>query len=85
MEMSKKEKLIKRLKSNPKDFSINEADTLMKMLGYSKSDKGRTSGSRIMYTKGNSVIIMHRPHPGNILKSYQVRQIREHLEKEELI
>ena len=34
--MSKKEKLIKRLKSQPKEFTVDELDTLMGHLGFWK-------------------------------------------------
>ena len=30
-------------------------------------------------------IMLHRPHPGNELRSYQIRQLIEELEQEELI
>ena len=47
--MGQKEKLILRLKGRPKDFTFDEAETLLKYLGYQRSDKGRTSGSRVMF------------------------------------
>ena len=43
--MGQKDKLIKRLKSHPKDFTFDEAETLLKYLSYSRSDNGKTSGS----------------------------------------
>lgn len=49
--MGQKEKLIKLLKSKPKDFTFEEAETLLSYLGYTRSNKGKTSGSRInIYT-----------------------------------
>ena len=47
--MSKKQKLINRLKTKPKDMTFNELETLMSSLGYSRSNKGKTSGSRIKF------------------------------------
>ena len=38
--MGQKEKLIKRLKSKPKDFTFEEAETLLGYLSYQRSDKG---------------------------------------------
>lgn len=32
--MGQKDKLIKKLKSNPKDFTFNEAESLLDYLGY---------------------------------------------------
>lgn len=84
--MSKKEKLFDRLKSNPKDFTIDEVINLMNILGYRLSSKGKTSGSRICFIKeGHGTILMHRPHPSNVLKSYQVKQLLEELKKEGLL
>lgn len=83
--MGKKEKLIARLKSNPKDFTFDEMQTLLTALGFEKSNKGKTSGSRVKFIKENIPIILHKPHPRNYLLEYQVKQIIEVLEKENLI
>lgn len=85
--MGKKEKLIAHLKSNPSDFTFDDAETLLGMLGYVRSDKGRTSGSRVMFTNAanQTRIMLHRPHPRKELLSYQVRQLVEELEQEGLI
>ena len=47
--MGQKEKLIKHLKSNPKDFTFNDAETLLNYFGYFRSNKGKTSGSSKLY------------------------------------
>ncbi len=85
--MSKKEKLIKRLKSLPKDFTFEEADQLLGYLSYRRSNKGKTSGSRVEYYNDsiNSEIELHKPHPRKELLEYQVKQLKVHLEKEGLI
>lgn len=83
--MGKKEKLIARLKSNPKDFTFDEMKSLLEALGFSMSNKGRTSGSRVKFIKGDIPIILHKPHPRKELLEYQVNQIIEVLEKENLI
>ena len=84
--MGKKEKLIQRLKSRPKDFTFDEAETLLSFLSYSRSNKGRTSGSRVMFTSENhAAILLHKPHPGNELKTYQVAQLLDILRQENLI
>ena len=84
--MGKKEKLIQRLKSKPKDFTFDEAETLLGYLSYSKSNKGKTSGSRVAFTAENHApIFLHKPHPNNELKSYQVKQLIEILQQEGLI
>lgn len=85
--MGKKEKLIKRLKSHPKDFTFEEAETLLGLLSYTRSDKGKTSGSRVMFVSADhsTKIILHKPHPRKELLSYQVKQLIEELEQEGMI
>jgi hypothetical protein len=84
--VGKKEKLIQRLKSMPKDFTFDEAASLLNYLGYIRSDKGRTSGSRVMFTNENhSTILLHKPHPRKELLEYQIKQLIEVLEQEGLI
>ena len=84
--MGKKEKLIQRLKSRPKDFTFDEAEILLGYLSYSRSNKGKTSGSRVMFTsERHAAILLHKPHPGNKLKGYQVSQLLDILEQENLI
>lgn len=73
--MSKKEKLIARLLTYPKDFTYDEMRTLLCCLGFEERSKGKTSGSRVEYVKGQHTILLHKPHPNNQLKPYQIRQI----------
>lgn len=73
--MSKKEKLVARLLSCPKDFSYSEAKTLLQFFGFMENNKGRTSGSRVEFVKDNYSILLHKPHPTGELKSYQVKQL----------
>lgn len=84
--MGQKEKLIARLRSHPHDFTFAEAERLLGCLGFRRSNKGATSGSRVRFCSGSyGVPDMHRPHPGNVLKPYQVRQLIETLERKGLI
>ena len=72
--MSKKEKRINRLKTKPKDFTYNEAKTLLESVGFVESNKGKTSGSRVVFIENKSGLKfeLHKPHPGNILKPYVI-------------
>ena len=83
--MGKKEKLIKRLLSSPKDFTFEEAMSLLIALEYTKINKGKTSGSRVSFCKvvGNRriVINLHRPHPRKELLSYQIKDIVQKLQE----
>jgi len=67
--MSKEKKLITRLLSLPKDFTFDELETLLRRLGFERSNKGSTSGSRVAFIKKSTqeIIRIHKPHPGNEL------------------
>ena len=47
--MSKKEKLLKRIKQKPKDFTYTELETLLVNLNFKEVSKGKTSGSRVEF------------------------------------
>ncbi len=85
--MGKKDKLIAKLKAKPKDFTFDEAESLLEYLSYHKNNKGKTSGSRIMFSSDehNSKILLHKPHQRKELLDYQVKQLIEQLEQEGLI
>ena len=84
--MGQKEKLVQRLRSKPKDFTFHEAETLLGYLDYERLDKGKTSGSRVMFVnETHGSILLHKPHPQNQLKAYQVIQLITILEQEGLI
>ncbi len=79
--MSKDEKMIIRLLACPKDYTYTEAVILAKRFGYLEQNKGSTSGSRVMLyrKKDGRKILLHKPHPENIMKQYAVRQFLERL------
>ena len=84
--MGQKEKLIQRLRAKPKDFTFEDAETLLKYLDYKRSNKGKTSGSRVMFINNeHGSILLHKPHPQKELKTYQVKQLLEILEQEGLL
>ena len=84
--MGQKEKLTNRLKSNPKDFTFDEAETLLGYFSYSRSNKGKTSGSRVIFVSPqHAPVTLHKPHPRKELLSYQVKQLVNILEQEGLI
>ncbi|WP_372773481.1 type II toxin-antitoxin system HicA family toxin [Mangrovibacterium sp.] len=76
--MSKIEKLISRFKSKPKDFTYNELLTLLSHFGYKQA---QGAGSRVVFAKEENghKMKLHKPHPGNILKRYQLDQIEQEL------
>lgn len=84
--MGTKEKLIKRFESLPKDFTFDELASVLTSLGYERYNKGKTSGSRVCYkSKDRSPIMLHKPHPGNIMKRYAMVQVLDELKKQGLI
>ena len=83
--MSKKDKLVSRLKSKPIDFTFDEAKSLLGMFGYTLSNLGTTSGSRVCFIKDNKVFRMHKPHPRKDLLSYQVKELLDELQQEGLL
>ena len=79
--MGQKEKLIERLKSKPRDFTFDDAETLLGFFSYHRSNKGKTSGSRVMFiSKDYAPILLHKE-----LQDYQVKQLIEILKQEGLI
>ncbi len=85
--MGQKDKLIKKLRSKTKGFTFDEAEQLLGYFSYHRNDKGRTSGSRVMFESDEykQKIILHKPHPRKELLQYQVKQLIQRLEKEGLI
>ncbi|MEN8180149.1 MAG: type II toxin-antitoxin system HicA family toxin [Pseudomonadota bacterium] len=76
--MGKREKLMTKLMAVPADFTWQELAALLKMLGYQEV---QGSGSRVKFDNGNAdqMINLHKPHPGNIVKRYALRQLIEKL------
>lgn len=75
--MSRKEKLIARFLSMPKDFQYAEMKQLLGYFGFQEIRKGKTSGSRVKFVNAEGVpLMMHKPHPTGLLKRYQLKQIK---------
>lgn len=85
--MSRKDKLLVRLNALPDNFTFNEADELLGLLDLKELNKGKTSGSRIMYANSDRSIkiLMHRPHGREELLRYQVKELRDKLKQEGII
>lgn len=83
--MGRKEKLIAKLMTIPKDFTFEEARTLLELLGFEMSNKGKISGSRIKFFNGRTFIILHKPHPRKELLEYQIMNIIDKLKEDDLI
>jgi len=80
--MSKAEKILLRLLAKPNDFSYSELKTVLGMFGYIEV---QGSCSRVCFKNNTHKIKLHKPHPGSILKQYQLDLILEELQKQKLI
>ncbi|MES2275078.1 MAG: type II toxin-antitoxin system HicA family toxin [Bacteroidota bacterium] len=74
--MSRQEKLLNRLLSIPKDLTWEELVKVLAFYGYEEHTGGKTGGSRRKFVDSKmNVIMLHKPHPANIVKPYAVRQV----------
>ena len=82
--MTKAEKLLDRFLSRLKDFTYHELLRLLSGLGYKEQQE---SGSRIVFSNEriNHYIKLHKPHPGKILKRYQIDLIIQELKSNGLL
>jgi len=79
--MSRRDKILRRFLSKPADFTSDEMRRLLKDFGYEEKRTGKTAGSRLAYIHRESghIIRLHRPHPGNVMKRYQLDLVGEAL------
>ena len=79
--MSKNDKLLVRLLSQPTDFTWDELVRVLRLLGYEEQAAGKTGGSRRAFANAatGTIIRLHKPHPGNVLKMYQLKQLIQQL------
>ena len=79
-------KLIERLQAKPKDFTFQETINLLNHFGYKEKTGGKTSDSRVTFVnKKHDYIRIHKPHPRNVLKPYQVTNLLNDLEDRGLL
>ena len=74
--MSKKETLLKKLcgRPEPKNFTVQELDSLMSKCGCEKFSGGRGSGIGYVHGKTKRILQFDSPHPGKELYRYQVKK-----------
>ena len=79
--MSTLEKRISRLLQRPKDYTYDELRALLHSLEYEEYNKGRASGSRVLFAKkGKSkTLMLHIPHNPPYLKKYAIDDVIEFL------
>lgn len=80
--MSTTSKLVDRLLSIPSDLTWDELVKVLEYYGFKMKKTGKTGGSRRKFVdESNNVIILHKPHPANIVKKYAIRQVIQNLEE----
>lgn len=79
--MSKIEKAKIRILSRPKDYTYTEAKGLLLQLGFKEYNKGKTSGSRVKFYRESDakIILLHKPHPDDVMKPGAVKDLVEFL------
>jgi len=77
--MSKSDKLNIRFLSRPKDLTYMELKTFLSSFGY---EEIQGSGSRVCFARENHKIKLHKPHPTNIIKRYQIDLVIKELTNE---
>jgi hypothetical protein len=78
--MSKKEKLLQKFLATPlkKNLTFSELETLMNSLNY-QIIQGKGSRIKFYNKKTKDLLCLHKPHPSNILKTYQISLIQQKL------
>jgi len=78
---------LRRFLKKPADFSFDEMSRLLKGFGYEEVKSGKTSGSRVAFISRTSghIVRLHKPHPGNVLKRYQMDLVEETLRAKGII
>ena len=81
--MSRLEKVKARLRTVPRDFTYSETRYLLGQLGFIELTKGKTSGSRVKFYRpaDGEYILLHRPHPGDVMSIGNIRDLKEYLER----
>ena len=84
--MSRRDKLVARLKGRPKDFTWDELVRLLEGLDYAEAVTGKTGGSRRRFVHATApTIALHKPHPDNMVKMYVIDDVLRVLSEEGLI
>lgn len=56
-------------KPTPSDFHFSDLRRIMNHFGYIESNKGATSGSRVKFYHPDTkaAMLLHKPHPGDVM------------------
>lgn len=77
--MSKTETLLAKLcrKPTPADFRYSDLKKILSSFGYVESTKGATSGSRVKFyhPETGAILLLHKPHPSDIMAKGAVESV----------
>ncbi len=77
--MSKIDKLLQKIKDNPKNVRFNDIENLLNGLGF----KTRSKGSHYTFKKGRNIIMVVKPHGKKKFTAVvDVKKILEYLKEE---
>ncbi|MGB8260331.1 MAG: type II toxin-antitoxin system HicA family toxin [Terracidiphilus sp.] len=82
--MSKLQKAIHRLAGRPTDYTWEELVSLMAALGFELRTAGG-SGRKFFDPASGALLLLHEPHPAEVLKAYQIRAVLQFLRQEKRI
>ena len=87
--MSRIDTLISKLcqKPTPADFRYSDLKKIMSSFGYVELQKGATSGSRVRFYNSSTEdsLLLHKPHPGDVMVKGSVESVVKHLRERRLI
>ena len=81
--MSKFEKAKERILGKPKDYTYTEARYLLGKMGFDEFNKGKTSGSRVRFyrERDRKVVLLHKPHPEDVMDRGAVSDLVDYLKE----
>lgn len=81
--MSKFQKAKERILGKPKDYTYSEAKYLLGKMGFEEYNKGKTSGSRVRFYReqDRKVVLLHKPHPEDVMDRGAVNGLVEYLKE----
>ena len=87
--MARIDTLIRKLcaEPTPADFRYSDLRKIMSHFGYVESNKGATSGSRVRFyhLETKAVLLLHRPHPGDVMTKSSVDSVVKFLKEHDHI
>ena len=80
--MSRFEKLKAKFEAAKSTFPCHDLVAILTLMGFEKVEG---AGSRVSFNNGEIELKMHKPHPGNEVKAYVVKAVKQTLQQEGLL